>query len=63
MAGQCWADVVDGPTLTHHWFYVSLLLGVEPSTTIYLSSVGLVLGQRRRRWANIGPTIGQYRDF
>ena len=23
------------------------------------TSVGLLLGQRRRRWANIGPTLGQ----
>ena len=30
---------------------------VLPSITIRLPNVGLMLGQRRRRWANIIPTL------
>ena len=29
------------------------------ANTRYLSGVGLMLGHRRRRWANINPTLGQ----
>ena len=71
MLVQCWASVVDGgPTLDQHWVDVLCLLGIYQTKSraarIYLSSkrthwnnVGLMLGQRCRRWANVKPTLFQ----
>ena len=31
-----------------------------PTSIRHSPNVGLMLGQRRRRWANIKPTLGEY---
>ena len=54
MFDQWWASVVDGgPTLVKHWVDVSCLLTTHPP------NVCPMLGQRRRRWANISQTVGK----
>ena len=59
MMGQRWAIVYDaGPTLTHHWFYVSCLL---------LARIARFPGNpaNSRRWPNVGPaskTMDQHQN-
>ena len=39
--------------------YVAFFQSNYPASTRHWDSVGLMLGQRRRRWANIKPTLSQ----
>ena len=55
MLYQCWASVEDGgPTLKKHWLNVN---------TRRLINAGIILGQRRRRWASVNPALGQRLAF
>ena len=36
-----------------------LYVGLIPANTSHSDSVGLMLSQRRRRWANINPTLAK----
>ena len=58
---QFWCDVGDArPALHKHCFNVSCLLRSSiPANTKRHISAGLMLSQRRRRWANNNPTLGQ----
>ena len=42
---------------------VLVKVGLYPANTSRWPNVGLMLGQRRRRWANIKPTLGQHLVF
>ena len=61
MLVQCWSSVVDGgPTLNQHW---SNILCQQPcsrpnTNPRHSPNAGLMLGQRRRRWPNIKPALG-----
>ena len=56
-----------GPASNQHWRKVLCLLGIAgiqpechehiPTNTIHRNNVGLMLGQRRRRWTNIKPIL------
>ena len=53
-----------GPTFTRHWVGVGLhCLTSSPANTRYWTSAGLMLGQRRRWCARIGPALGQHLVF
>ena len=54
----CWASVADGgPASNQHCFHDYLAI------TIRRSCIGLMLGQRHRRWPSIDPALGERVSF
>ena len=54
----CWASVVySGPASNQYWLHY------RSKHYIYAPNVGKLLGQRRRRWANIVPTLDECLTF
>ena len=56
-----WMNTSDaGSTFNRHWVDVGLHCQTRsPANTRRWTSAGFMLGQRRRRWARIGPALGQ----
>ena len=57
----CVSSFLPNQVSRHQIFFVKCWL--YPENTIHSANVGLMLGQRRRRWANIKPTLAQWIVF
>ena len=45
--------------MRYHLDKSPVILGNHPANTTHCNNVGLMLGQRRRRWSNFKPTLFQ----